>query len=58
MGSLFLRTVRTLDMFLSFCFAAQRAVWLKPQSGAKESRSGGACLRQRNPLGDVRGVST
>ena len=33
-------------MFFSFCFAAQRAVWLRPQSGANESRSAGACLRQ------------
>jgi len=33
-------------MFFNFCFAAQRAVWLKPQSGAKERRSAGACFRQ------------
>ena len=37
------RTCRTpFSMLASFCFAAQRAVWLNPQSGAKESRSGGA----------------
>ena len=33
-------------MFSSFCFAAQRAVWLSPQSGANTSRSGGANSRQ------------
>src|SRR5262245_46427955 len=31
----------------SFLLAAQRAVWLKPQSGATESRSGGANSRHR-----------
>ena len=37
------RTLRTPShMFLSFCFAAHLAVWLKPQSGANESRSGAA----------------
>ena len=29
-------------IFASFCRAAHRAVWLRPQSGANESRSGGA----------------
>src|SRR4051794_25715565 len=33
-------------MFLNFFLAAHRAVWLKPQSGAKESRSGGAYFKQ------------
>ena len=32
--------------FFNFCFAAQRAVWLRPQSGAKERRSAGAYFRQ------------
>ena len=32
-------------MFVSFCFAAQRAVWLRPQSGANTSRSAGAYLK-------------
>src|SRR4051812_31628982 len=41
------RTAATpLTMLRSFCLAAQRAVWLKPQSGAKESRSGAPYLRQ------------
>ena len=31
-------------MFFSFTFAAQRAVWLSPQSGGKESRSAGAVV--------------
>src|SRR5579884_3610765 len=31
---------------LNFLFAAQRAVWLSPQSGARESRSAGTYLRQ------------
>ena len=33
-------------MFFNFCFAAQRAVWLRPQSGANDKRSGGANFRQ------------
>ena len=33
-------------MLASFCFAAQRAVCERPQSGAKASFSGGACFRQ------------
>src|SRR5262245_13181992 len=33
------RTIFTPStIFLSFCLAAQRAVWLKPQSGANASR--------------------
>src|SRR5579864_1467674 len=44
-------SLRTRDtpatIFSSFCRAAQRAVWLRPQSGAKESFSAGACFRQR-----------
>ena len=41
-----LRTRSTpATMFFNFCFAAQRAVWLKPQSGVNDSRSAGACLR-------------
>ena len=32
-------------MLASFFRAAQRAVWLKPQSGAKTNRSGGAYFR-------------
>src|SRR5439155_12642733 len=43
-----LRTIETpLTMFASFCRAAQRAVWLRPQSGANESFSAGAYFRQR-----------
>src|SRR6266545_489573 len=43
-----LRTTFTPSTILvSFCFAAQRAVWLKPQSGAKLNLSAGAYLRQR-----------
>ena len=43
-----LRTIATPStMFCSFSLAAQRAVWLRPQSGAKDSRSAGACSRQR-----------
>src|SRR5207245_5929949 len=34
-------------IFASFCRAAQRAVWLRPQCGAKESFSAGAYLRHR-----------
>jgi len=33
--------------FCSLGCAAQRAVWLRPQSGANTRRSAGACLRQR-----------
>src|SRR5687768_17183806 len=43
-----LRTIiapSTIDA--SFFLAAQRAVWLRPQSGATASRSGGAHFRQR-----------
>jgi len=36
-----------LPMLANFCRAAQRAVWLSPQSGAKESFSAGAYFRQR-----------
>ena len=32
-------------MFISFFLAAQRAVWLRPQSGANDSLSAGACSR-------------
>ena len=43
-----LRTMATpLTMLANFCLAAQRAVWLSPQSGAKESFSGGAYFRER-----------
>src|SRR5215467_2574573 len=43
-----LRTIDTpLTMFASFSLAAQRAVWLSPQSGANESFSAGAYFRQR-----------
>ena len=43
-----LRTIATpLTMLASFCRAAQRAVWLRPQSGAKERRSAGACFRHK-----------
>ena len=38
-------TCTPATMFFSFCLAAQRAVWLRPQSGAKASRSAGACFR-------------
>src|SRR5258708_1643784 len=38
-------TPRTI--FANFWRAAQRAVWLSPQSGAKESFSAGAYFRQR-----------
>ena len=39
----FSRTAHTpATMFSNFCRAAQRAVWLSPQSGAKESLSAGA----------------
>ena len=34
----------------SFWRAAQRAVWLSPQSGANASRSAGACCRQARTL--------
>src|SRR5690606_9555715 len=34
-----------LTMFLSFSRAAQRAVWLSPQSGASDSRSAGTYFR-------------
>ena len=44
--SCFLASFTPATMFRSFCLAAQRAVWLNPQSGAKESRSAGACFRQ------------
>ncbi len=46
-------------MFASFAFAAQRAVWLSPQSGASESFSAGACSsspRTRSSMSS--GVST
>ena len=43
-------------MLASFCFAAQRAVWLRPQSGAKARRSAGACSQaEPHALGDVLG---
>lgn len=41
------RTCRTPShIAASLRFAAQRAVWLRPQSGAKTRRSAGACSRQ------------
>ena len=43
-------------MFASFCRAAQRAVWLRPQSGAKASRSAGAYAQAAaHAVGDVLG---
>ena len=45
------RTCRTpATMLMSFFRDAQRAVWLRPQSGAKTSRSADACSRQRFTL--------
>jgi hypothetical protein len=41
------RTIATpRTRFASFSRAAQRAVWLSPQSGANDSRSGGAYCRK------------
>src|SRR5579859_1444894 len=55
-----LRTIETpRTRLISFCRAAQRAVWLRPQSGAKESCSGAAYLRQsRTRSATSAGVST
>ncbi len=54
------RTIRTpATRFASFCFAAQRAVWLRPQSVEKASRSGGAsCVNRRTRAATSSGVST
>src|SRR6266852_7758779 len=42
------RTIATPHTrFANFCRAAQRAVWLSPQSGAKERASAGACFRHK-----------
>src|SRR6185437_7578928 len=41
-------TMRTPStIFFNFARAAQRAVWLRPQSGANARRSGGAYCKQR-----------
>src|SRR5580704_325777 len=55
-----LRTAATpWTMLISFCRAAQRAVWLRPQSGAKDSRSAGAYFRHsRTRSATSAGVST
>jgi hypothetical protein len=43
-----LRTIVTpWTRLASFCRAAQRAVWLSPQSGPKDSCSAGAYFRHR-----------
>src|SRR5215470_4318567 len=43
-----LRTKETpATMFVSFCRAAHRAVWLRPQSGAKDNFSAGAWRRHK-----------
>ena len=43
-------------MLASFCRAAQRAVWLSPQSGAKESAFRGRVLQaQPHPVGNIGG---
>ncbi len=54
------RTIRTpATRFASFRFAAQRAVWLSPQSVEKASRSGGAsCANRRTRAATSSGVST
>ena len=54
------RTIRTpATRFASFRFAAQRAVWLSPQSVEKASRSGGAsCANRRTRSATSSGVST
>ena len=54
------RTIRTpATRFASFRFAAQRAVWLSPQSVEKASRSGGASsANRRTRAATSSGVST
>ena len=54
------RTIRTpATRFSSFRFAAQRAVWLRPQSVENASRSGGAsCANRRTRAATSSGVST